>query len=87
MFKMRIDVDSMQLLDQKVFKMHEEHVKNSFQFFTMSKTCKHSTIFYHSHACCLHPNFPHMTYFFNFVCQKTQIPKQNSLLLFYYFIL
>ena len=44
MFKMRTDVDSMQLLDQKVFKMQEEHVKNSFQFFTMSKTCKHSTI-------------------------------------------
>ena len=38
MFKMRTDVDSMQLLDQKVFKMYEEHVKNSFQIFPRSKT-------------------------------------------------
>ena len=44
MFKMRTDVDSMQLLDQKVFKMYEEHVKNSFQNFPRSKTCKHSAV-------------------------------------------
>ena len=43
MFKRRTDVDSMQFLDQKVFKMYEEEAcQSQFSNFPGSKTCKNS---------------------------------------------
>lgn len=44
MFKMKTDVDSMQLLVKKVFKMYEKHVKAGFQIFLGIKLAKKSAI-------------------------------------------
>lgn len=44
MFKMKTDVDSMQLLVKKVFKMYEKHVKAGFQIFLGIKLAKNQLL-------------------------------------------